>query len=450
MALPRGWQALRGLLLPALALVVGCPSTDGTASRPAGGGTVAGGAAAPGTRFEEAADSPVRPLRRCFPELPTWTDPLVGELLDRATAYQESQDFEGVLACAEEAARQAPRSVEAHHNRALGLLRLGRFTQARDAIALALALAPDDGESLELAAELFINRLSPSAERTTIGLEYARRGRRTPIGRRGVRAARLALLEGQALVDLGRSAEALTPLSVAQRYRPTEISARYERGVALFELCRMEEAEAAFLEVLSRQENHAHSLYHLALIEERRGDFVLSKTHFEKATRLDPRAFPRPPGIDPESFAELVERVTDRLAADVLADLTEIPVETADLPAIEDLTAERPPLSPTILGLFRGLPLGREQDEAEEEVTVAPVRGARGRQGRYSFAPASLEAGGSTGTVPNRAIVLYRRNILRSIRSLDELDAAIERTLLHEVGHLRGEDDGSLRDRGLE
>jgi predicted Zn-dependent protease with MMP-like domain len=52
--------------------------------------------------------------------------------------------------------------------------------------------------------------------------------------------------------------------------------------------------------------------------------------------------------------------------------------------------------------------------------------------------------------VPPRAIVLYRRNILRSLRTAAELDAAIERTLLHEVGHLRGEDDGSLRDRGLE
>ena len=30
------------------------------------------------------------------------------------------------------------------------------------------------------------------------------------------------------------------------------------------------------------------------------------------------------------------------------------------------------------------------------------------------------------------------------------LERAVARTLLHEVGHLRGEDDGSLRDRGLE
>jgi predicted Zn-dependent protease with MMP-like domain len=46
--------------------------------------------------------------------------------------------------------------------------------------------------------------------------------------------------------------------------------------------------------------------------------------------------------------------------------------------------------------------------------------------------------------------VLYRRNLLRTVKDGAELDQAITRTLLHEVGHLRGEDDGSLRDRGLE
>jgi predicted Zn-dependent protease with MMP-like domain len=50
----------------------------------------------------------------------------------------------------------------------------------------------------------------------------------------------------------------------------------------------------------------------------------------------------------------------------------------------------------------------------------------------------------------DRAIVLYRRNLLRTVKDGAELDQAITRTLLHEVGHLRGEDDGSLRDRGLE
>ena len=82
-------------------------------------------------------------------------------------------------------------------------------------------------------------------------------------------------------------------------------------------------------------------------------------------------------------------------------------------------------------------------------------------KGRAQPVPGGDSAGGhalatasATGDLQcdagERAIVLYRRNLLRTVRDPAELDQAIARTLLHEVGHLRGEDDGSLRDRGLE
>jgi tetratricopeptide (TPR) repeat protein len=423
------------------------PSPAGE-GRPAIPAAAAQASARPVLPAREAAD--IRALRRCFPEIPTWSDPQVLDLLDRATGYQEEDDFDGVLACAEEAARQAPRSVEAHHNRALAFMRLGRFDEARDALALALALAPDDAECLELAAELYINRLPPSAERTAIGLEYARRGRaRTNGARNRGRSARLSLLEGQALVDLGRSAEALEPLEHALRLNPGDVSARYEQGVAQFELCRFPTARKAFEEVLARDEKHAHALYHLALILEREGHEDEADKMFAQASQRDPRSFPPTPQVSTEAFDLRVRAALDRLPPDVRQDLATVPIETAELPAPEDLTAERPPLSPTILGLFRGLPLGRQA--ANDEVVRAPgTRSTRGRQARQANVSGPPEGTGSGGAVPARAIVLYRRNILRSIHGTDDLDRAIERTLLHEVGHLRGEDDGSLRDRGLE
>ena len=120
------------------------------------------------------------------------------------------------------------------------------------------------------------------------------------------------------------------------------------------------------------------------------------------------------------------------------------------------MTAEKPPLSPTILGLFRGLPL----DYTER---VAPTPAGRAGKGRAqpSQPGGSAESGGRavaaatatairSATRGDRTIVLYRRNLLRTVHDVGELDQAITRTLLHEVGHLRGEDDGSLRDRGLE
>jgi Flp pilus assembly protein TadD/predicted Zn-dependent protease with MMP-like domain len=403
-------------------------------------------ASAPQTEVAKDPDPPPRPLRRCFEDVPPWVDSAVALLLDRAGEHLDHNDADGALACAEEAARQAPRSVEAHHDRAVALIRLGRFDEARDALALALSIAPSDPETLELASDFYVNHLAPSAERAAIGLEYARRGMRSA-GKDRDRLGHLALLEGQALIDLGRSVEALRPLGVAIKYMPADSSARYERGVALFELCRFDEARRAFEKVLEIEPDHAHAAFHLGLIHERTGEDAAAAARFAEASRHDPKAFPPIPEVTSGEFAARVRRVTAALPPDVRRDLAGISVDTAELPSADDLTAELPPLSPTILGLFRGLPLGR--DDAAEAVATPAVRGGRGPRPRVSSS-ASTSGNPASYATPERAIVLYRRNILRSVQSVTELDHAIERTLLHEVGHLRGEDDGSLRDRGLE
>jgi predicted Zn-dependent protease with MMP-like domain len=105
----------------------------------------------------------------------------------------------------------------------------------------------------------------------------------------------------------------------------------------------------------------------------------------------------------------------------MLKDLREVPVETEDLPQVDDLTSGDPPLSPTILGLFRGPPLSE-----------------------------ACEAADLQGHTSCRTVVLYRKNLARAVKSRAELIEQIRVTLLHEVGHLRGEDDFELAARGLE
>jgi tetratricopeptide (TPR) repeat protein len=403
-----------------------------------------------------ATEPPPRALRRCFPGRPAWLDGAVADLLDRAADLFDAGDYPGALVCAEEAARQAPRSVEAHHNRAVALLHLERLDEARDALALALALAPGDPETLEAAADLYINQLPPSADRSLLGLEYARRANHRVPTRDSARRARLALLEGQALIDLGRSAEALRRLDASLAATPNVAAAQYERGVALFELCHFDEARQMFEKVLTSEADHAHALYHLGLIEEREGHDDLAARHLAAATADDPKAFPAPLPVTQAEFAGRVQRAVAALPSDVRKDLSGIPVEAADLPASDDLTAENPPLSPTILGLFRGLPL--DWTARATPPPQAVHAGKKGRTGAQTgMSEGSSSVAGPSGVrcaaateVPDRAIVLYRRNILRTIHEDKELDQAIARTLLHEVGHLRGEDDGSLRDRGLE
>src|SRR5215831_14496839 len=118
-----------------------------------------------------------RPLQRCFPE-DLSGDPArpLDALLDRAADRYDHGDFTGSLACAEEAARVEPRSVEAHHDRAAALQELGKLDEAVSAFTRALAIDPDDPETLAGAADLYVNRLPASNDHTEIGLEYARRG----------------------------------------------------------------------------------------------------------------------------------------------------------------------------------------------------------------------------------------------------------------------------------
>ena len=118
----------------------------------------------------------------------------------------------------------------------------------------------------------------------------------------------------------------------------------------------------------------------------------------------------------PEFRAELSGAI-DELTAELKKDLKGVPVEAQDVPLLEDLVADDPPLSPTILGLFRGAPLS--------EPCAATL-------------------------TPCRSIVLYRRNLARAARTREELNEQVRVTLLHELGHLRGEDDDELAARGLE
>ncbi len=117
-------------------------------------------------------------------------------------------------------------------------------------------------------------------------------------------------------------------------------------------------------------------------------------------------------------FRAEVARAVAELPPAERAALAGVPVEAAELPALADLIGDDPPLSPTILGLYRGPPLGAPCTPADGPVC--------------------------------RSIALYRRNLARFAHDRAELVRQIRVTLLHELGHLHGEDDDALRDRGLE
>lgn len=229
---------------------------------------------------------------------------------------------------------------------------------------------------------------------------------------------RLLLAAATGENELGRADLALPWAERAVRLDPEDADAAWERAQALFELCRFDDAEATLGKVLALAPEDAWALHQLALIVERRGDAKRARALFAKASRLAPGDFPPEVAIDAAGFDGELKRAVAALSEADRRALATVPLEVADLPATDDLTAVEPPLSPGILGLFRGPPEGES----------------------------CLPDDGPTC----RSIVLYRKNLARYARDRRELGEQVKVTLLHELGHLHGEDDEGLRRRGLE
>jgi predicted Zn-dependent protease with MMP-like domain len=131
-----------------------------------------------------------------------------------------------------------------------------------------------------------------------------------------------------------------------------------------------------------------------------------------------PREPPDRKGQEREAFDRYVEGAIKRLPPDLKKALDEIELIVDDLPDPALLTRSgRKPFSPGILGLYSGTSLAH----------------------RSVFNP--MEWPGK--------IYLFRKNILRYCRGPGELEHQIFLTLMHELGHALGLDEGGLRARGI-
>src|SRR6266852_5750398 len=371
------------------------PATDAPpAAKPPASASIVGAPAASTAKPIDASDAvrgtqrpqPEPPAPPCLPS-PEGREPAVPDLLEQASREFEKGRFEDALECAREASRIDPQSVAAHHFRGAALAELGHVEDARTAYARALALDPDDPEVLRSAADLHVRRLG-GRDDLELALQYTHRA--FPRAHRMKDRALLKdlhLLEAMALDDLGRPGEALSAASKAIELDGKDREARREKGVALFELCRFDESRTE-LQKLNAEEPDAW------------------------AQKLGADAFKPPSAPSLSAFSRVVQEEVARLPADVQAGLKHANFAVVDLPDVGDLTATDPPLSPGILGLFRPPPDG--SSEAEKP-----------------------------------SIFLYRKNLSRAAHNEDELRREVRDTLIHEVGHLNGEDDDQLRDRGL-
>lgn len=86
----------------------------------------------------------------------------------------------------------------------------------------------------------------------------------------------------------GRPAEAVPRLRQVLALRPDHVDARLNLGLALMALGRLDEAEAALLEVTRQAPGYTDAWIGLARIEQRRGDLASARRLAAEAARLDP------------------------------------------------------------------------------------------------------------------------------------------------------------------
>ncbi|HUJ62371.1 MAG TPA: metallopeptidase family protein [Kofleriaceae bacterium] len=414
-------------LAVAAALAAGCKAEDRRAppppSAPVAAATAQPVPSKPGVMVEGAV---VRPhheeqVVECPAKIPDSADDdtRVQALLDEANRQIDKAAYAAAWTCADRAADLAPTSVEAHHLRGAALAALGRDGDAQVAYALALALDPDDPETLRAVSDFYINgKGERSRDALRLGLELAERGSRRALARRRRNvplAADLAVLEAQALNDLGRSDEALERVDAALRMAPGRGDALHEKGVALFDLSRFAEAKAAFQKALAIQPDDAYTHQMLGLTLEQLGETAQADAELHRAIELAPGELSPPVLIPVDQFQKEIDAVVAALPPDRRARVQAIKVEIADLPDPADLKAVSPPFPPTILGLYRG-PVGRAPEAGDDPPSI----------------------------------VLYRKNLARAVKTRAELTEQIRDTLLHEIGHLEGLDEDDLRRRGME
>ena len=225
-------------------------------------------------------------------------------------------------------------------------------------------------------------------------------------------------LRAAALNELGRSGEALAAADALLAAEPEAADAMTERGFALWELNRLDEARAQLARAVEREPGDAWAHHVLGLVAERAGERKEAERRFRRARKLAPEDFPAPVRLAPDAFDAAVEAALEEIPPRVRAYLANVAIAVEDLPADDDLRGSDPPLSPGILGIFRGAPWGQ-----------------KGSMDPWSHFPSS--------------IVLYQKNLERFAADRDDLVEEIGVTLVHEVGHFLGLDEEELWERGL-
>lgn len=210
-----------------------------------------------------------------------------------------------------------------------------------------------------------------------------------------------ARLRGDILLDLGDAKGALSSFDSVADPEVADPSLDCARGLALFELARLAEAENALRSAVRGDADLAEAHFTLGLIAELEGTGEENE-HFRRARKLSPERF-RPAGrMSTGAFEHAVAAAVVRLPEAVRQALAATPVLIADLPNPRDLVRHPASLSPMTFAMRVAIrALG---DPIDDVVPMKP------------------------------ALLLFKRNIERAYSAVEDVVDAVERTLREEFG----------------
>ncbi|MHC4818103.1 MAG: metallopeptidase family protein [Planctomycetota bacterium] len=179
---------------------------------------------------------------------------------------------------------------------------------------------------------------------------------------------------------------------------------------AHFHLWDLDAAREALAECPSGGEDDAETEWYRGLCAEFSGED--GGPHFRRAAREAPDLFPEPVRLDDAAVAAVMEEAIRSLPPEIARVVAETVVEIRPLPQ------PHPDVDPLSFGLYLGV--ARLERRLED-----------------------------TGELPSR-IEIYRGNIERMAADRDEAVDELRVTLLHEIAHHLGYDEGGVVKLGLE
>lgn len=206
-------------------------------------------------------------------------------------------------------------------------------------------------------------------------------------------------LEGEALRDLADLAAAETSYHHVLDLVPEHAGAWCALASVLFDQRRFGEASAVVAQAIRAAPRAAAPYYTRAMLRERRGDLEGASRDYERARRFGD-GFTLPERMTDDAILRLVLDITDTIDPLAAAWLRQAPTIIVDLPDDDTCDAYEPPASPGDVLAHLAAPLGAEP---LPQIGLPPT------------------------------VMLYRRNIERSVGDHDDLVAALQHGVIEQV-----------------